>query len=299
MITITISDTATTSPLELRAVAQCLISIADGDKCATLRPAAPAPAPLPRIIAPEDMPDVGVDIKLSRNKDFMTTAESVALLLGETLREPALDPRAAFGAVPNVPASSIAVAPALPTAPVVPPVTSIPPVPVPLPHVPPALVTDAPAGEGAASDAPFDKTGLPWDARIHSRGRSMNTDGTWRAKRGVDDATVASVAAELRAVPGVPTTLDDDVAAAEAGWPFKPLAAVAPPPPPVAASAIVSFPAFMGKYVPHIEPAGPVTQAQLTEILVAHGVPNIAVLSARTDLLPAISAQLDQIIAAA
>lgn len=42
-----------------------------------------------------------------------------------------------------------------------------------------------------------DKNGLPWDERIHAGTKSLNTDGTWKKRRGVDDATVAAVTAEL------------------------------------------------------------------------------------------------------
>lgn len=70
----------------------------------------------------------------------------------------------------------------------------------------PAVGADA-AGEG---DAPataanadgtvrFDKDGLPWDGRIHSDPPTMTKKNVWRAKRGLDDAVFAAVAAELRA----------------------------------------------------------------------------------------------------
>lgn len=42
-----------------------------------------------------------------------------------------------------------------------------------------------------------DKNGLPWDERIHAGTKALNTDGTWKKRRGVDDATVAAVTAEL------------------------------------------------------------------------------------------------------
>lgn len=58
----------------------------------------------------------------------------------------------------------------------------------------------------------FDSSGLPWDERIHGKSSDgslpTNANGTWRKRRGVDDATVARVEAELRgrtpAVPDVP-----------------------------------------------------------------------------------------------
>lgn len=316
MITITINDAANTSPLELRAVAQCLIAIAAGEKHAAqdtetyvLKTPAQRRAekvtPLPTIIAAADLPDAGAPESIADASQYVRESAVPAAPTGELMREPAIDPKVAFGAVPNVPAtpaSFTAVAPASPTAPAVPQAISTIPASVPVPPVPPVPASAVQPDEDAPSDAPFDSTGLPWDARIHSRGRSMNATGTWRSKRGVDDATVAAVVAELRAVPGVPAaTLGDDVAAAEAAWPFTPPAGIVPPPPPpsVPVSTIVSFPAFMKQYVPHIEPSGPIKQSQVTEILVSHGVPNMALLSARVDLLPTIGAQFDALIAAA
>lgn len=49
-----------------------------------------------------------------------------------------------------------------------------------------------------ASDV--DAKGLPWDHRIHASSKAKNADGSWRAKRGVDAALVASVEDELRII---------------------------------------------------------------------------------------------------
>lgn len=57
------------------------------------------------------------------------------------------------------------------------------------------------------NDAPpaTDKNGLPWDERIHAGTKALNTDGTWKKRRGVDDATVAAVTAELTGATPAPT----------------------------------------------------------------------------------------------
>lgn len=64
------------------------------------------------------------------------------------------------------------------------------PVPVPQPE---------PQDDEPTNDAPpaTDKNGLPWDERIHAGTKALNGDGTWKKRRGVDDATVAAVTAEL------------------------------------------------------------------------------------------------------
>lgn len=56
-----------------------------------------------------------------------------------------------------------------------------------------------PQDDEPTNDAPpaTDKNGLPWDERIHAGTKALNADGTWKKRRGVDDATVAAVTAEL------------------------------------------------------------------------------------------------------
>ena len=43
-----------------------------------------------------------------------------------------------------------------------------------------------------------DSSGLPHDERIHAKTKNTLADGTWRKRRGVDDAIYAQVEAELR-----------------------------------------------------------------------------------------------------
>lgn len=77
------------------------------------------------------------------------------------------------------------------------------------PHAPATIHPDDNPEAGEAADTPTaatsasgtptkDATGLPWDARIHSTPASLTAKGVWRSKRGVDDALVASVTAELK-----------------------------------------------------------------------------------------------------
>lgn len=301
MIKIEITDAANTSPSELRAIAQYLIAIADNDrrKSAPVQKAvdllaevyaAPAITPAESakvdaaILAFEDRPDTGAP-----------TIEPVPAppppVAAVVFAQPAAVPN-----VPAAPASYIAGVAALPTVPAVPQVTSTTPANVPLPPVPPAPVSDAQPDEGVRSDASADKTGMPWDARIHSRGRSLNADGTWRSKRGVDAATVAAVESELRQLAPV-TTLADDVATAEAAWPFPASnTPVAPPPPPPVAT-VVSFPSLMQKIAPAVD-TGRITNAQVAAILGEFGVPSLPLLAARPDLLGAVSTRIDALLAA-
>lgn len=54
------------------------------------------------------------------------------------------------------------------------------------------------ATAAGAQVPPVDKTGLPWDERIHSSSRALNSDGTWRVRRGADKDQVALIEAQLR-----------------------------------------------------------------------------------------------------
>ncbi len=132
----------------------------------------------------------------------------------------------------------------------------------------------------------LDSRGLPWDGRIHSETRTMNKDGSWRAKRGVnDEAMVKRVEAELRARVGT----------AEAPPP-------APPPPPpgafrtpeqIAADGLAaaptsptSFPAFMAALAPHLA-SGKVNDAITAAVMAQLGMAALADLATRPEMVPA------------
>lgn len=87
------------------------------------------------------------------------------------------------------------------------------PVPQPGPNV--TVTGDVDVEVETVNDAPpsTDKNGLPWDERIHAGTKALNGDGTWKKRRGVDDATVAAVTAELMNVKGEAQNLPDPVAA--------------------------------------------------------------------------------------
>ena len=54
----------------------------------------------------------------------------------------------------------------------------------------------------------LDVNGLPWDKRIHSGKPTKNADGSWKKRRGVDDATFEKVVAELKGEVAEQTTPD-------------------------------------------------------------------------------------------
>lgn len=119
------------------------------------------------------------------------------------------DPATVFGGA-VVPAPllvpSTAVAAPLPTAPVAPMPTLPQAVTAPVPPAPTpaaaAIVPTAPvAPSSLAGSVELDAKGLPWDSRIHSSGKTLIKDGTWRYKGGVPPERIAAVEAELRGGP--------------------------------------------------------------------------------------------------
>lgn len=62
-----------------------------------------------------------------------------------------------------------------------------------------AAAPPPPPAEPPAAGAPqLDKEGIPYDARIHSGTPTMNADGTWRKKRGIDEVEYGRIHAELQ-----------------------------------------------------------------------------------------------------
>jgi len=204
--------------------------------------------------------------------------------------------------VPPPPAPSIAVVAAPPTAPAAPPATSVTPPAVGVPPAPPpapeAAVPAAPAAPASPAGIDVDADGLPWDARIHAGGRAQNADGRWRQKRGLNDAALkARVEAELRQAMGAPS-----VALGGPNAPFVPPAPIATetpaiPSPPAAPTAPDTFASLASRMGPHLM-SGKLTSAALDSICVEFGLPSMALLPTRPDLVGPVGQRIDALLAA-
>lgn len=206
-------------------------------------------------------------VKIDGSEAATAVREAIGISLGA---EPIVDqdPAAAFGGPQPAAASAPSVSPA-PTAP-----------------------TDGPA---------FDSAGLPWDERIHSSGRSLVKDGTWRRKGGISDDTYNSVIAELKGAPMSPP----------APAPVAPVAPVAPQPPsstapaaptpppappvspPAAPSSLPPFPAFMVRMAAY-QKDGKITLARIGEIAASCGIAQLTGLAQQPDLIPSVEALVMQ-----
>jgi len=153
----------------------------------------------------------------------------------------------------------------------------------------------------AVATASVDKSGLPWDRRIHSDATERLTkEGFWKRRRNIDDATVATVEAELRAlmaiptqaVPDVPTPPPVTVALDNGGTADMETGEYAAPDAPAApVTKAVDFAGFMRLLTPKIQ-AKELTHVQVNEALAALDLKSVPQLAQRSDLIPSVVALL-------
>lgn len=154
--------------------------------------------------------------------------------------------------------------------------------------------TAPPASEGVE----LDSQGLPWDARIHSSGRTKyktGNVGAWVTKRGVSAAEIEKVEAELRAIMDAPAgaTVDEPE---ETPPPPPPSTAPeagdsVPPPPPT--SEPLSAPEDFMSLVRAVTAEG-FTNEELQDGASAIGLPSFHALAQRPDLISQYWNQLKQ-----
>lgn len=141
-----------------------------------------------------------------------------------------------------------------------------------------------------------DSEGLPWDQRIHAASRAINADGTWRQRRNVDQELLEQVRAELRQTMGAsaplvppPPQMVPVPPAPEVDGPISPVslsndAVVAPPPPPLNPTGYVTLLTRLAT-----DKANGVLSAEAVDAAVGSlGLPSLAALVARPDLVPAL-----------
>ena len=261
-----------------------------------------------------------LEINLADREEIEAAVPLLQLILDGTMTPQRAAPLPVF-------ATSPAVAPTPPNAPEAATVFSAgnPAPSLPVVHAP---VTVAPTASGAAptANAPaveLDKTGLPWDERIHASTKSKLKSGEWKEKRGVDPALIASVTAELRAsyrlasegadgmlglhsggpFPG--QTVDNPAAVFGAGAPVDNPAAVfgagapapalpqAPTPTAPAGGDPTTFEQLMPRLTPAIS-SGQLTPTALQTACTQLGLANVVGLQQNPALVPSVWAMLKQ-----
>lgn len=158
-------------------------------------------------------------------------------------------------------------------------------------------ITGAPAAQAATNG--LDKSGLPWDDRIHSSSKAFNADGTWRKKRGVSDALVAEVELQLKQLMSVPAPVHIQAEVAQVPPPPAevlsfPVASPVPLPPDFDPKA--AFINFIKRSADAVREKK-ITQAEVESICGKHGVASIPLLGNRLDLVPTIAIEVETLIA--
>lgn len=131
----------------------------------------------------------------------------------------------AAGSVGNAPTISTGISGVASPAPLV---TA--PTPIASPAAPLADEGDDDDGPAAINAPDRDSAGLPWDERIHSGNKATKADGTWKRRRGIDDALVTQVEAELRGATPAPAPMAAPTIPLASPPPMAPMAAPAPMP---------------------------------------------------------------------
>jgi hypothetical protein len=165
---------------------------------------------------------VGIDEKTGEiNNDANAARQAFGGASANPMLTPPANANASAGSVAPVHSTTPAIASPATTAPAAPSAS-----------LPPATSAGGVATGTGTTATERDSKGVPWDERIHSRNQTKNDDGTWRYKRGVDEAVKTAVLAEIAGTvspvePGAPTV------------PTPPPSAAIPVPP---ASPAVSLP---------------------------------------------------------
>lgn len=215
----------------------------------------------------------GVMVMPPQSKDdFKKQFESTHYIEGSKV---GIDPNEIFGAPSSAGADPSSTAPVATMA-----TTSTQPLIAP---PPPAPLTATPVGTAAPQSlnpVDVDKNGLPWDARIHSSSRAKVTDGSWKYRRGVDDAEVKRVEDELRQLTGV-----------------KVQSPIAPPPPTNAEVDLRKEFAQLMIRASKGRGEGKISMEEIVAVLQPHGVSSLPLLTAKLHVVPQVAAEIDAIIA--
>ena len=150
--------------------------------------------------------------------------------------------------------------------------------------------------EADSSASGIDSAGFPWDARIHSRTKTLGSGGRWKYQRGVSRKLIEEVETELKPAP-----------LAEEGKVFTGTeqapsifgkSKLIPPVPPVSVPDSMGFPQFMEEAT-NLANTGQIDFRRIIEIVQSNGLPNIASVSIRPDMIPQLLKQIHAEIAGA
>jgi hypothetical protein len=164
----------------------------------------------------------------------------------------------------------------------------------------------------------FDKSGMPWDARIHQKSKNKKKDGNWKLIKGIDPAIVQAVTTEIAATKAaapasgtvlLPATQTQQSAgsvsvpppppiAAPANVPAPPVASAVPVPPVAAAGSVggINFRELIDKITAATK-AGTITPQKVNEACLAAGAPSLMQLNSMPNLIPEVNSRIDAMLA--
>jgi hypothetical protein len=243
-------------------------------------------------------------------------------------------PAAPSNVLPFVPPVPVAPAAMVPAAPPAPGTSNAPSAVIPdtsaSPTAPPAPISNVATVSPGASAAPpaaeeYDDHGVPYDGRIHQKGKSKKKDGSWKLQKGIADAVVSAVMQELasriRKVQAAPPAPAPPAPAPDADTPVSVGASAPvtlPPVPPIpqaplappAPGQIAAPPAPVETVAPALDPyralirkvteartAKRCTAEEVTQCAASAGVPSLQALNAMPHLIPTVEAHIDALLA--
>lgn len=158
----------------------------------------------------------------------------------------------------------------------------------------------------------FDKSGVPFDERIHQKSRKQKADGTWKIKKGLDPAIVEAVMRELAPHirgAGTPATAGAIAPVPLPQAPPPPQASIPfPPPPPLPPE--VQAQALAASQAPPLDPYrtfvkkitdarghNRLTAEEVIQAVTQAGAPSLQLLNNMPHLLPLVESYIDAILA--
>lgn len=173
-----------------------------------------------------------------------------------------------------------------------------PPAEMPVPPPPPPAERPVFALVPPATGADLDKDGIPWDGRIHASTKTKTVEAVWKKKRGIEQAEVDRVVAELRTTmmaPAASIPVPPAVAQAFASGAASPVVPAPPAPPSPPAAVGITFAAFMGHVTGGVT-SGRFTREAVADACAKHGAANLPGLINRPDLIPAVARELGLVV---
>lgn len=166
-------------------------------------------------------------------------------------------------------------------------------------------ITTGVQGSPQTSSLEYDKSGMPWDERIHQASKSRKADGTWKIKKGINEKSpglLEAVVKELAARKPVAFVVDSTPPAGSVPPPPPPPPAnavagsVPPPPPPSADSdASATGPSFrtLVDKIMAASKAGQINPGAISAIVQTYGAPNLQALASLPHLIADVDAAVD------